>query len=91
MQKLEVYDQGKELEEVPRIPRLDVPWPEDNKTIKILQANWTMGIRIYRKAGCRAIKNTNKKNSISAKMVKTDIYTPWKKTCPFNPVYCYNL
>ena len=33
-----------------------------------------MGIMVYRKAGCRAIKNTNKKKSISAKKVKADTH-----------------
>ena len=38
-----------------------------------------MGIRIYRKAGSKAIKNTQKQTK-SATMVKIDIYTPQKKT-----------
>ena len=35
--------------------------------------NWTMGIRIYRKAGYKGFKNTQKQTK---SMVKIDIYIP---------------
>ena len=68
MQKLEVKDQEEEFEEAPGTLRLDIPMARgqhDNENERqediVLQANWTIGIKIYSKAGYKAIKNTNKK------------------------------
>ena len=41
--------------------------------------NWTMGIRIYRKAGYKANKNTNKKDQVSFSGEDTYIHTLEKK------------
>ena len=84
MDRLEVKYQEEKFEEVTGILKLDITMvrrQHDKKKRKedsILQANWTMGIRIYRKAGSKAIQNTQKQTK-SATMVKIDIYTHLRK------------
>ena len=82
MDRLEVKYQEEKFEEVPEILELDIIMARrqhDNKEKEIRgqhsSLDWTMGIRIYRKAGYKAIKNTQKQTK-SATVVKIDIYTP---------------
>ena len=70
MERLEVKDQEGEFEQLPGNLTLDIiiaRRQDDNKrkADSILQANWTMAIRIYRKAGYKALKNTNKNDQVS--------------------------
>ena len=43
-----------------------------------------MGVRIYKKAGCKAMKNTNKKDQVSFNGEDRYVYTHLRKKCPFN-------
>ena len=65
MERLEVKDQHRVLEELPGTLTLDIIMArrQDDKKKEITgqhsSKNWTMGIRIYRKAGYKAIKMHN--------------------------------
>ena len=66
MERLEVKDQQRVLEELPGTLTLDIIMArrQDDKKKKEITGqhsskNWTMGIRIYRKAGYKAIKTHN--------------------------------
>ena len=67
MERLEVKDQQRVFEELPGTLMLDIIMArrQDNKKKKKeirgqhSSKNWTMGIRIYRKAGYKAMKTHN--------------------------------
>ena len=73
MERLEEKDQQRVFEELPGTLTLDIIMArrQDHKKKKReirgqhSSKNWTMGIRIYRKAGYKAIKNTTKKDQVS--------------------------
>ena len=85
MERLEVKDQQRVFEELPGTLTLDIILArrQDKKKKEIRgqhsSKNWTMGIRIYRKAGYKANKNTNKKDQVSFSGEDTYIHTLEKK------------
>ena len=85
MERLEVKNQQRVFEELPGTLTLDIilARKQDKKKKEIRgphsSKNWTMGIRLYRKAGYKANKNTNKKDQVSFSGEDTYIHTLEKK------------